>query len=51
MLIIRYFNKQEVKDFKVTVENAHESYRHICRKYGHAELILIEKDGTEYCLM
>ncbi len=50
MLIVRYFNNHIVKDTDVTVKNAHETYRHLRRKFGYAELILLE-NGIEYCLI
>lgn len=50
MLVVRYQKKDKIIDLEVTFETAHSVHKHCKRKYLHADLILIDIDGIEYCV-
>lgn len=50
MLFVRYIKNKKIVDQEVDMKSAHSVYRHMKKKYYHAELIIKEND-TEFCLM
>ena len=51
MLIVRYADNEGVKDINVMPHNAWYVYKNAERMYLHADLIYVEDDGRELCLM
>ena len=50
MLFVRYHKKGKIIDKEVSFENAHCVYRKMKQLYKHADLIMIDEDGLEYCV-
>lgn len=51
MLVVRYVDNDGVNDINVSMQNAYYVYQNAKRMYGHADLLWIEADGRELCLM
>lgn len=50
MLFIRYVKNKKIIDLFVTLDTVYPIYKKIKKKYGFADLILLDND-IEHCLM
>ncbi len=51
MLVVRYADNESIHDINVSAQNALYVFRNAKRMYLHADLIYIEDNGQEFCLM
>lgn len=49
--IVRYRVGEKIKEVEVEFNNCYEIYSNLKRQYYMADLIMIDKFGTEFCLM